>query len=357
MALDWSRRGLVSALFATATTLPYAAHAKPKAKKTAKKTAAKTGRNQRRDRRGRLIQTQRQRRAPALPVLIPTLMVAETAETANPFIAEGNSRASKPPMSLTKLMLVHLALKKLESGELDPNQIVEFGPATARVAPDHCGFRPGQRIPLIDMMALALRNSCNQSAEELGRVLFGTKDAAVLALNEEADEMGLDDTDFVTPSGLNDGRDYGETTAFDMTKMAMQIDRRWDGNYFYNQLIDRNGYFLREETWTLFRARGYRPEASEIIDDGARLKLNATATSIMPSFCTPLKTGTWGQGADRHKNLLFKFTLFDKTLIGCVLDCRPPSLGTEVANLVRMAQDRFPLRDMFQNIMRPRLRG
>lgn len=359
MALEWSRRGLIAALFSTAALTPELAEAAAKKKKTpaaakgkasSRKKSGASRSTRLANRRSRRGKANRVKKRIVLPELFPAVMIAEASSNAElgfvPILQQGDAEALKPPMSLTKYMMLDLVLEALDDGKINLTDMVTFGPQTSSVEPMHCGFRSGDEIPMADMIALMVRNSCNQCAEQLAITLFGSRAAAVQALNERARDSGLDDTVFVSPSGLPSGG-RGQTTATDMTSMAVDVDSDWSKNPAYQLITNKDGYYVSETTQAIFAKRRY--PAASMMKDG-RLLLTSSGDAALPAHCTSLKTGTWGNGADQHKNIIFKFEMpmimgDNKVFYGCVLDCRKHDLLPKISALVEKAQSALSLKN------------
>lgn len=91
----------------------------------------------------------------------------------------------------------------------------------------------GEKVKAIDLMKATLMNSANDAATALGIHVAGSPEKFVEMMNEKAKTLGLKDTHFCTPSGLEiDGKeDQCYSTAYDIARIAaysMQYDVIWD---------------------------------------------------------------------------------------------------------------------------------
>lgn len=80
----------------------------------------------------------------------------------------------------------------------------------------------GARLPRKDMLRLALMASENRAASALGRTYPGGKKAFVQAMNRKAAELGMTDSHFVDPVGLDAGN---VASARDVAKMVRAAQR------------------------------------------------------------------------------------------------------------------------------------
>jgi D-alanyl-D-alanine carboxypeptidase (penicillin-binding protein 5/6) len=91
----------------------------------------------------------------------------------------------------------------------------------------------GEKVRAIDLLKVMLMNSANDSATALAGHIAGTPKKFVEMMNKKADEMGLKDTHFCTPSGLEiDGEeDQCYSSAYDIARIAaysLKYDIIWE---------------------------------------------------------------------------------------------------------------------------------
>lgn len=126
------------------------------------------------------------------------------------------TREPKPIASITKLMTAMVVLDA--SLPLDePVTIDESDRDTLRNSRSRLRIDRHATLPRAEMLAVALMSSDNRAASALGRTaLPGGKPAFVGAMNRKAAELGMTDTQFADPTGL-DGRN--QSTAEDLLKL------------------------------------------------------------------------------------------------------------------------------------------
>ncbi|HWG56954.1 MAG TPA: D-alanyl-D-alanine carboxypeptidase family protein [Gaiellaceae bacterium] len=119
-----------------------------------------------------------------------------------------------PIASITKLMT---ALVALERADLD--EIVVVSPEAASVGESTLNLRPRERIPLRDLVRGALVQSANDAANAIAaHVGRGSITRFVALMNTRARQLGLLDTRFVNPNGLDAPGHV--SSARDVTKLA-----------------------------------------------------------------------------------------------------------------------------------------
>ena len=104
-----------------------------------------------------------------------------------------------PIASLTKLMTVRIALQRLSVDD-----VVTVRSDAAAVGESSIHLRAGERLTVRDLLKGALIQSANDAADALADATTGGNEARFVALmNAEARRLGLRDTHYVRPDGLD----------------------------------------------------------------------------------------------------------------------------------------------------------
>jgi len=129
-------------------------------------------------------------------------------------IYEKNIGSTAAIASITKLMTAMVVL----DANLPPDEILAISSADVDTI-KHTGSRltVGTRLSRESLLRLALMSSENRAAAALGRNYPGGTPAFVAAMNRKAAEIGMANTRFVDPTGL-DSRNV--STAQDLVKMV-----------------------------------------------------------------------------------------------------------------------------------------
>lgn len=134
--------------------------------------------------------------------------------------ASGDVLMSKSPdeqraiASVTKLMTVDVALQHLS---LD--QYVTVSNAAAETGEESAGLHAGEQISVSDLVLGALVQSANDAADALADAASGDNRALFASwMNAEAKQIGLTNSHFVRPDGLDAPGEY--SSARDVTKFA-----------------------------------------------------------------------------------------------------------------------------------------
>lgn len=113
-------------------------------------------------------------------------------------LASGHARTPVPIASITKLMTAVVALERLE-----PDDVVTVTRQAAVVGESRIPLSPEQRITVRDLLEGALIQSANNAAMALADAAGGSMPRFVELMNQKARRLGLRDTHFTRPDGLD----------------------------------------------------------------------------------------------------------------------------------------------------------
>ena len=153
--------------------------------------------------------------SPALasaPQVAGRAYVVENATTGD-VVAQMNATDRVPIASITKLMTV---LVSLEHADLD-DIVTVTGSAAAR-GESTINLAPGERLTVRELVEAALIQSANDAAVALADHIGGSRSAFVSLMNAKGRELGLRDTHFANPDGLDEAGHY--SSARDVTRLA-----------------------------------------------------------------------------------------------------------------------------------------
>jgi serine-type D-Ala-D-Ala carboxypeptidase (penicillin-binding protein 5/6) len=120
--------------------------------------------------------------------------------------------------STTKLMTAWVVLHELPLG-----RIVRAAPYHATYGESLLGLRPGQRISVRDLLYGMVLVSGNDAAYDLALAAAGSEHRFVRQMNRQAAALGLHNTHYANPIGLDQRGNY--SSARDLTTLAQQLLR------------------------------------------------------------------------------------------------------------------------------------
>lgn len=130
---------------------------------------------------------------------------------------EKNADERLPMASTTKIMS---ALIVLEQDDLDERFIVDS--ESVKTEGSSMGLREGDEVSLRDLACGMLLPSGNDAANAAAVRVAGSVEGFADMMNARAVEMKLENTHFITPSGLDDYTDDHYSTARDMALLAAE---------------------------------------------------------------------------------------------------------------------------------------
>jgi len=128
-------------------------------------------------------------------------------------LAQRRDRERLPIASITKLMTV---LVTLQHAKLD--DVVTVSRRAAAVGESSIYLQKGDRLTVEELVEAALIQSANDAAVALAEYVGGSQTAFVAMMNAEAQRLGLRDTHFANPDGLDAPDHY--SSAHDVTRLA-----------------------------------------------------------------------------------------------------------------------------------------
>lgn len=153
------------------------------------------------------------------PVYAKTEVCAKSAvvidKLTGKVLYEHNAYERLPMASTTKIMS---ALLTAESGDIDKRFTVDE--EAIRVEGSSMGLQSGDKVTKRILMYGMLLPSGNDAANAAAVAVSGSVPKFVQLMNDKAKDIGLEDTHFVTPSGLDDDTDEHYSTSFDMARLA-----------------------------------------------------------------------------------------------------------------------------------------
>ena len=127
-----------------------------------------------------------------------------------------NAHTRLPIASITKLMTVLVALDRAQ-----PSAMVTVDGDAAGITGSTVGLRARARLPHRDLLAAALIQSANDSAVAIAEFVGGgDSDPFVAYMNQRAKALGLADSRFARPDGLDTPGHY--SSAWDVTRLARE---------------------------------------------------------------------------------------------------------------------------------------
>ena len=121
-----------------------------------------------------------------------------------------------PVASTTKMMTAYVAMQ-----ELPLDRVVRAAPYDSLYGESLLELRPGQRVSVRDLLYGLILRSGNDVANDLALAAAGSKAAFVRRMNVRAAALGLTDTHYANPIGLDEEGNY--SSAYDLAVLGRRL--------------------------------------------------------------------------------------------------------------------------------------
>ncbi|USD43747.1 D-alanyl-D-alanine carboxypeptidase [Vibrio sp. SCSIO 43135] len=141
-------------------------------------------------------------------------------------LVEKNAHQKLNPASLTKLMTAYVAGQEIRSGNISiDDQVVISENAWAKKFPDSSKMfiEVGTSVSMSDLYRGLIVQSGNDASVAIAEHVAGSQDSFVALMNSWAQRLGLDNTAFTNPHGLDSDGLY--STPYDIAKLGQAIIR------------------------------------------------------------------------------------------------------------------------------------
>ena len=166
------------------------------------------------------------------------LIEASTGEV----IYENNADEKLNPASMTKMMSMLLIIEAIENGTITWDQEVTVSENASSMGGSQILLETGEKMSVEDLFKGVAISSGNDAVVALAETVAGTEDAFISMMNDRAKELGLKNTNFKTPHGLDEANHY--SSARDMALIAKELVKHEKVLEFTSVYED----YLRENT-------------------------------------------------------------------------------------------------------------
>lgn len=190
--------------------------------------------------------------APAHGETLPMKIEAESAilleESTGEILFRQNDMKPLPPASVTKMMVMLLAMEAIDSGKIKLTDKITASPEACKMGGSQIWLEPGETMSVYDMLKAVCIVSANDASYALSEHLAGSEEQFVRKMNQRSKELGLKNTRFVNTTGLtpDDGSEGNITCAYDMAILARELLKhpgilKWTGTWL-DSVRDGNSY-------------------------------------------------------------------------------------------------------------------
>lgn len=136
-------------------------------------------------------------------------------------IYEKNSHEKLAPASMTKMMSMLVIVESIEDGILNWDDVITVSANASSMGGSQILLETGEQMTVNDLFKGVAVMSGNDAVVALAEAVAGSVDEFVAMMNNKAKELGLTDTNFKNPHGLDDANHY--SSAYDMSLIAKEL--------------------------------------------------------------------------------------------------------------------------------------
>ncbi len=133
-------------------------------------------------------------------------------------ITENNSSERLPPASLTKMMTAYIVERELDEGRIAMGDMVPISVTAWQTGGSRTFVREGTSVTVEDLLRGVVIQSGNDASVALAEFVAGSEGAFVDIMNQQAELLGMTNTNFENATGLPSPNHY--STAHDLALLA-----------------------------------------------------------------------------------------------------------------------------------------
>lgn len=134
---------------------------------------------------------------------------------------EKNSHEKLAPASMTKIMSMLLIIEAIEEGHLSWDEMITVSERASSMGGSQILLETGEQMSVEDLFKGVAVASGNDAVVALAEAVAGTVEDFVVMMNNKVKELGLNDTNFKNPHGLDDANHY--SSAYDMVFISREL--------------------------------------------------------------------------------------------------------------------------------------
>ena len=142
-------------------------------------------------------------------------------ESTGKVIYESNADEQLHPASMTKIMSLILIMDAINNNKLDLSDDVIISKESSSMGGSQVYVNEGETYKVEELLKGVAIASANDAVVALAEKIAGSKEKFVSNMNNKAKELGLKNTNFMNPHGLDEDNHY--SSARDMSIMAKEL--------------------------------------------------------------------------------------------------------------------------------------
>jgi D-alanyl-D-alanine carboxypeptidase (penicillin-binding protein 5/6) len=139
-----------------------------------------------------------------------------------------------PPASLTKLMTTYVVFSAIKDGRITLDDEVTISEKAWRMQGSRMFIEVGKRVRVEDLLLGVIVQSGNDASVALAEHVAGSEAVFAQMMNQYAQALGMNSTNFVNATGWPDDNHY--TTARDLATLARALIRQFPKHYAWHSI-------------------------------------------------------------------------------------------------------------------------
>lgn len=134
---------------------------------------------------------------------------------------EKNSHEKIPLASVTKIMTLVLVMEQLDAGTISLDDKVTTSTYASKMGGSQIWLKEGEQMTVHELLKATVVASANDAAMALAEHIASSEEEFVQRMNQRAADLGMNDTVFLNPTGLDENGHY--SSAFDIAIMTREL--------------------------------------------------------------------------------------------------------------------------------------
>lgn len=136
---------------------------------------------------------------------------------------EKNADEALPPASVTKIMTLLLIMEAIDQNKLSYDDMISVSEYAASMGGSQVFLEAGESMRTDEFLKSIIIASANDAAVAMAEAVAGSESAFVDMMNKKAAELGMANTHFENPTGLDDDTTGHLTSARDIALMSREL--------------------------------------------------------------------------------------------------------------------------------------
>ena len=159
----------------------------------------------------------------AIPVKIAAKSAILMDSVTGKILVRYNENERLYPASVTKIMPLLLIAEALDAGKIKLSDQVSASGAAASKGGSQIWLKEGETMTVEELLKATAIYSANDACVALGELISGSEEGFVELMNQRAKALGMENTNFVNATGLDDDTTKHLTTANDIALMGREL--------------------------------------------------------------------------------------------------------------------------------------